>query len=879
MADPIDPTSQKRDAGTKEQLTQRQRVDTYTDPGRYNMPPRRKLGVEARVVDKTVAPVTTGLEKLASSLAAVKPQLMNYLNNKQVEKNQQDIEFGIQEAMKEIAFQNDDTKFVDDQWKRFGYEQRKALMMGEQIGQELETAVGRKDAELDYDEWYNNWWKETNEKYPQIAGLNTEHLDTFNRGLQDSVLKAKNIDIIAKDKLEQEAWKANAIEFVRKDIKEQLAEGRVTDALYLDALRNELMTMDRYTGQEASDYILEAITAIVKDPEFDTKDQIEILRMLDTRRGPEKQLPSYADTNTTVVNQLKEEMVRAVQAKIKAEQARQTKLDSELKDFMSTKEAQLVAEVGITLNIVEKALGEDKAVKQAINANLVKENFLKNRNFLKQYVYSGDLTPQEASDKAYEMTYSWAIENQFINEQAVAYKKEQDDKQKVDDIWFEGYRTSGGGLVYEAKSAEVYEVLQNGGDPSTVIERWNTLPDHIKTQIELDGRFNGVKMEKEAINKKLEARRNNIEAAKDLRFTVDKEGKIVPNFNNMIVENENERTAIVEEINKQVEVINNGSEEERNQFIEYQQIKERQRLQQEEQKRNTDRGWTQQYIMNIKQWHQDGDLSVKVSNVDNTVEVDPYKEWREENRPAYETGWEEGFFTKIGAEIKEAFSSFFTKEQSKSPWLQDPVSTQMFYSDIEKEYNQLYTEMVTRDPKLANPNFRETAPGGRMWSKAMRAVNKRYKDNPAIWQTTVKEEQGPDAEQPKKKVMNNPANLKTADGKSFRSFTTLNEAHKAYAEQLVRYFQGTGVAEGRKAKTIRDVVNLWRPASDRRGAKDISQENYVKIVSETVGYDADTPLNVMTKDPKVIAKMIQAITRVEGSEQPYESIYLALTTQ
>ena len=82
---------------------------------------------------------------------------------------------------------------------------------------------------------------------------------------------------------------------------------------------------------------------------------------------------------------------------------------------------------------------------------------------------------------------------------------------------------------------------------------------------------------------------------------------------------------------------------------------------------------------------------------------------------------------------------------------------------------------------------------------------------------------------------NNPLNLKTKDAKSFRKFDTVEEGLKASTDQLFRYFAGEGPAKGKPTKSVKDVIALWRPSSDRQGEKDISQENYEKLVAKSIG--------------------------------------------
>ena len=117
---------------------------------------------------------------------------------------------------------------------------------------------------------------------------------------------------------------------------------------------------------------------------------------------------------------------------------------------------------------------------------------------------------------------------------------------------------------------------------------------------------------------------------------------------------------------------------------------------------------------------------------------------------------------------------------------------------------------------------------------------------------------------------NNPTNLKTADAKGFREFNSVEEGIKASADQLFRYFGGEGPAKGKPTKTVKDVINLWRPESDRRGSSDISQANYEKIVADSIGVKSTDSIDI--NNPQVLGKLIQGITKVEGNEIPLDTI-------
>ena len=118
MADQaFDAFSQGRNTGTQDRVTERRRVDTYTDPNRYQMPPRRRLGVYAQNKSMFEAPGKTNITAFAEGLAEVQPKIMDYLTTQQAAENQKEIQYGIQDAMGTAAEEAGDTEFVDNEWK------------------------------------------------------------------------------------------------------------------------------------------------------------------------------------------------------------------------------------------------------------------------------------------------------------------------------------------------------------------------------------------------------------------------------------------------------------------------------------------------------------------------------------------------------------------------------------------------------------------------------------------------------------------------------------------------------------------------------------------------------------------------------------------
>lgn len=132
----------------------------------------------------------------------------------------------------------------------------------------------------------------------------------------------------------------------------------------------------------------------------------------------------------------------------------------------------------------------------------------------------------------------------------------------------------------------------------------------------------------------------------------------------------------------------------------------------------------------------------------------------------------------------------------------------------------------------------------------------------------------PDNTSTKAKVSNNPLNLKDASAKGVRQFDTLEEGINASASQLTRYFEGKGVAGGKPRKTVTDIIDLWRPASDRKGEGDIAQKEYIDFVSKTIGVSPRQELNL--NDKVVMSKLIAAMSTVEGNPLDSDRVFKAL---
>ena len=109
----------------------------------------------------------------------------------------------------------------------------------------------------------------------------------------------------------------------------------------------------------------------------------------------------------------------------------------------------------------------------------------------------------------------------------------------------------------------------------------------------------------------------------------------------------------------------------------------------------------------------------------------------------------------------------------------------------------------------------------------------------------------------------NPLNLKDTDGK-FRQFSSIDEGFAAAEAQLMRYYEGKGVAE-RPLRTVTDIISKWAPPSDKNDTR-----GYIDMVSKELGVAPNQEINL--RDPVIRQALVQAMARMEtGWQNPYGS--------
>lgn len=239
---------QQRDTGTKARVNDRQVIKTIEDQHKYDMPDQRRLFVSADYVSMPVATPTTGLNRLASALAEVKPQILDYLANKEAEANAQEFEQGKLDKMQGLTAEE-----INGEYRKKGFEFQTHFLAGEDLGSKLEADILNKDPEADFNTWYQQWWQDN----AQGAPNNPEFLNIFNRGFSKSLVKARDHDITERVKLERDKQDAVATESMYRAISEIRSKKLPITTEDWKALKNDMQP--GYSNQQTDALFFNAI--------------------------------------------------------------------------------------------------------------------------------------------------------------------------------------------------------------------------------------------------------------------------------------------------------------------------------------------------------------------------------------------------------------------------------------------------------------------------------------------------------------------------------------------------------------------------------------------------------------------------------------------
>ena len=325
MADPaFDAFSQRRNTGTKDRVTERRRVDTYTDPNRYQMPPRRRLGVHAQNKSMFVTPEKENITAFAEGLAEVQPQIMDYLTSKQAAENQKQIEYGIQEAMGVAAAEAGDKEFVDSEWRQFGYEQYRAQEFALSLGTQLKNATASKDPDEPWDSFYNNWWQSVNEEHPELKTMNPEHLETFNKSIAKSIEVSKAANLVKTHKVQQQRYKEQTQETIKNQMKDYAKKG-VFNLDAWEAIKNDNQYMSHWSNEDMNEFLFEGVKQLVHEKHFSGRG-LKTISILRKHRGPNGEVGPLASTEKyrDAVKELENDVINNFKKKEDAAKQKET---------------------------------------------------------------------------------------------------------------------------------------------------------------------------------------------------------------------------------------------------------------------------------------------------------------------------------------------------------------------------------------------------------------------------------------------------------------------------------------------------------------------------------------------------------------------------
>ena len=494
MADQaFDAFSQRRSTGTKDRVTERRRVDTYTDPNRYQMPPRRRLGIHAQNKSMLETPQKSNITAFAEGLAEVQPKIMDYLTSQQAAENQKEIQYGIQEAMGTEAMANGDTEFVDNEWRQFGFEQKKAMMAGEEITSQLLIDIENKDPMVDFEPWYQDWYAKKMEENPHLATMNPEHLETYNKPIQKGLTAAKNHALVTKENATQEMYQATATDYIEQTIREAIQYGHEINNELIETIIADEENMSRWGMTKNNEIVLDAISRIAKGKPGERN--LAALDYLEMGRGEGGTLPSVASMKPDEVEALRNEVVRLMDADERQEAAAIADIEAEITATTNAAQDHFKRILGAPEDIIDipgATRSRDRVTEWQAQA------MVDYRELVKQLTNNGMPLAQAHDEALKKLEADYKISGRLAP--AYTEEMEKDQERKKNSLAYTHDLISQPN--YNQISAEVYEGIetQGGFDPKTVIPGWDQLlPEHRTTIIKQGRKTYAAKIAAEVI--------------------------------------------------------------------------------------------------------------------------------------------------------------------------------------------------------------------------------------------------------------------------------------------------------------------------------------------------------------------------------------------
>jgi len=481
MADKaFDAFSQRRNTGTQDRLTERRRVDTYTDPNRYQMPPRRRLGVSAQNKSMFEAPGKSNITAFAEGLSEVQPQIMEYLAREEVEANKIEVQHGIKDAMATEAMKAGDTEYVDNEWRQFAYEQKKAMMAGEELTTQLLVDVENKDPMVDFQPWYEDWYAQKMEEFPHLATMDPEVMESYNKPLQKGLTTARNHALVTKDNLQQKMYKATATDHIEKTLQEAIKHGHEVNNELIERIIADEENMSRWGLTENNKIIFDAVSRIAKGTEGNRN--LDALKYLDEKRGPGGLIPSISSSRHDEVEALRKEVVGLIKQDEVQETQKLNAQDDLILENASTAQDRFDFILGAEEDIV--------AVKGIRTADKVRKWKTDYMNEYRQKVKDRIAAGEDVHVAHREVLAELEAHARVWNKEDPAYKELRKEKAKR----AESSRAFTADLIrqpnFDDTAAEIYTKIttQGGYLPESLIKEWNQLEPEDRTTIIKAGR-------------------------------------------------------------------------------------------------------------------------------------------------------------------------------------------------------------------------------------------------------------------------------------------------------------------------------------------------------------------------------------------------------
>ena len=555
MADQaFDAFSQRRDTGTKDRVTERRRVDTYTDPNRYQMPPRRRLGVHASNKSMLETPQKSNITAFAEGLSEVQPKIMDYLTSKQAAENQKEIQYGIQEAMGTEAMKAGDTEFIDSEWRQFGYEQKKAMMAGEEITSQLLIDIENKDPMVDFEPWYQDWYAKKMEENPHLATMNPEHLETYNKPIQKGLTAAKNHALVTKENATQEMYQATATDYIEQTINEAIQYGHEINNELIETIIADEENMSRWGMAKNNEIVLNAISRIAKGKPGQRN--LAALDYLEMGRGEGGTLPSVASMKPDEVEALRNEVIKLMDADERKAKAEADAVDVLIKDTTDAAQDHFKRILGAPEDIIDipgATRTRDRVTEWQAQA------MIDYRELVKQLTNNGMPLAQAHDEALKKLEADYKISGRLAP--AYTEEMEKDKERKKNSLAYTHDLINQPN--YDQISAEVYEGIetQGGYDPTTVIPGWDQLlPEHRTTIIKRGRREYAAKLSAELENEALQVSTIAASNADTAKTTVREETKA---NEEALTEVDNTAKQVIQESNETINDTDNRDNEQK----------------------------------------------------------------------------------------------------------------------------------------------------------------------------------------------------------------------------------------------------------------------------------------------------------------------------